>query len=894
MPQYTVQDPETGRTVTLEGDSAPTERELVKIFNQLKSPAEKATDLAGDLAVEVGSSLAGQALGAETGPGYLAIAPAAGAYGTYLRQKRQIDRGERDDYSYGEMITSGLINLIPMSAMAKGGASTAKYISKVAGIGAATQAVPQAVEVGQKAAEEKRFPSYDEYLSIGKKATEGAVIGGIAGVGFEAALKLSPAAKKLWSSLAGKTEAEANQTLATIASEGTQAEREAAGELVDTVGQQLGIVRPTGKSAQESAAVMGAIPTKSAKESAQVFDKAAEQAQMRREAFTKARAEEAIQEVKAAQLAGPEVTVLEGSPERAQLNILDTRPGASARERARLRQKLGINEEELPTTEDVLNEFAALPGIGSKQKARKFMEGGSTNVGLMSGVGATGVGAAALAALATSEAQAKPDTIVVQTPMGPLKYNANEMSLDDIQKDVSKKLEEHKKIQAAAPHLENRANYENAPTDEAKVQTLLDWSNSRKLAGEAAKTFVQAAGARLPALGRMAAGAGGEMARGYISGQPATTGSIVGAGVQSTPRGGMSFGENLLKFAGANVAGEQAKAAIDRGDLINFETFANAAARGGLQAAATSAVMASPLARGETKRQQQNRGEIEVFKDADRLGIVVDPASMTNPTIGQTAAVKLSGGSPRFNQDASRVNIPRVTEIFQGVAGRTGNPELDQNLSPMFFKARRLQEGRVYDDVARLPGMKQVVEDWKDANFNAAKMYAKNAQTGDPESLAAARKFKEQADDLFNRIETTTIRAGGSKMIDELKAAKTRIAQLHAMENAVNPADYKPDNVQLLGVMYRENPNYFTGDLGALARIAAAQPNAFQNIRMIGTKATTIRDMPIAAPGLRQFLQTQTGQRSIGNYGLEPTFLAQLARFGTGAAVPPPQSQPPR
>lgn len=1004
MPLFQIQDPNTGRTVELEGDAPPSQRDLTKIFNQLKTPAEKATDIAGDLAVEVGSSLAGQALGAETGPGYLAIAPAAGAYGTYLRQKRQIERGERDDYNYGEMVTSGLVNLVPLSAMAKGGATTAKYIGKVASLGAATSAIPQAVEVGQKVIEEKRFPTYDEYLSVGKKATEGAVIGGIAGAGFEAATKLSPAAKKLWNSLAGKTEAEANATLAAIAQEGSEAERKAAAEMLDSVGRDLGLVRPTVKTAKESAKFIESAPGKTvaretmgeaatapaqrevispaeiqrsaatpsrfgseadaamagsrpspvpaqsaapktgerpmggfgseaerggsavsypeqrALESAKIFESAvAAESPLSTPTFERAyqegqtqaaglalrqrfaeqeyagtRAQELWQQRQAQRVADEHRGAIEDLARQMEANRLgapEIKPSQQVLESTMVKgpSKSGFG---LPTTEDIAAQFGSTRGLPrSKQQASKMgMTAGNIGVGTMAAT--AGVGAAGLAALAASEAKAKPDTIIVNTPMGPLKYDPNQMSLDDIQQDVAKKVNEYNKIQAATPHLENRANYENAPTDEAKLQTLMDWSNSRRIAGEAAKTFVQAAGSRLPMAFRPLAGAGGEMARGYISGQPATAGSIVQSGIQSIPRGGTSFGENLLKFAGTNVAGEQAKAAIDRGELINFEMFANAAARGGLQAAATSAVMGSPLASKEIKRQQQNRGEIEVFKDADRLGIVIDPASMTNPTIGQTAAIKLAGGSPRFNQDASRVNTPRVIEILQNAAGKTGNPDLDQNLSPQFFKARLLKEGRAYDAVAKLPGMGQKVEDWKQANFNAAKNFAANAKTGSPESLEAARKFKAEADNLFSQIETTAMRNGSKAVVDELRAARTRIAQLHAIENSVDRSDYKPDNVKALGVIYRDNPNYFTGDLASLARISASQPNVFQDISTVGTKGISWNDIPLRAPGLRAFLQTQPGQRSIGNYGLEPTFLAQLARFGAGAAVPPPQSQP--
>lgn len=993
MPRFTVQDPDTGRTVTLEGDSLPTERELVKVFNQLKTPQEKAIDTAGDVAAEFGPMIAGQMIGAETGPGYFAIAPAAGAYGTYARQKRQIERGERDDYNYWEMLTSGLINAVPASAYLRGGASMGQYLGRTAAIGAATAAGPEAVKVAQKAAEEKRIPSYDEYLSIAKEGAKGAAIGSAGGLAFEKVQQLSGPAKKMWDRLTGKTKVEADELLQQVAESGSKAERQAAAEIVDAVGQDIGFVRPSTeiKSAQESAGAMldlGAIrptPSKSATESTAAMlggeavtgeyarrtsdyfakaereqlvketAKAAEQAVANQRAvpvramspaeesaqvlqsvgtaqesaramlpritqalegqpgtgavgaairarseqeakFLQQKAEELQSALRGGQAAGPETVRLTPptaaeryaageAPEalaskyerpltpQEQLNRLAGRPGMAAQERERI-----LAREGLPTTEDVINEFSGLRGIQSKQKARQFMESGRTNAGVMAGIGALGV-----AGLAATDLQAKPDTIIVRTPAGDLKYDPSVMSLDEIQQDAAKKVGEWRKLQAAAPHLDNRANYENALDDQSRLQTLLSWSNSRKMLGDVAKATIQAGASQLPLPLRAAGGAAGEVVRGQIAGETPTQGQIAASAVASIPRGGTEFGPNAAKFAGANVAGEMLKQFMDDKEFT-FKDAAEAAAKGGLQAATLQGVMRSPLAAGERRRVQAAQGDVEVFNDASRLGIVIDPAAQTNPTRGQELAVKLAGGSPRFSHDASRVNVPRVTEIFQGVVGSTGNPQLDQNLSPAFFRARLAQEGRVYDTVARLPGMRQVVEDWKQANFNSARQYRLYGENANPDALAAARQFRAEADNLFQQIEQTASRNGGRGLVDELRNARVRIAELHAVENAVNPADYRPDQVQLLGQMYRDNPRYFTGDLASVARIAAAQPQVFQNVRMSGTKAFSQADLT-AVPYLRSFLQTAPGQKSIGTTGLDPTFLAQLARYGTGAAV---------
>ena len=53
--------------------------------------------IAGDIATEAGVSTAGQLIGGATGPVYFLVAPAAGAYGNYLKQQREIERGVRKD-----------------------------------------------------------------------------------------------------------------------------------------------------------------------------------------------------------------------------------------------------------------------------------------------------------------------------------------------------------------------------------------------------------------------------------------------------------------------------------------------------------------------------------------------------------------------------------------------------------------------------------------------------------------------------------------------------------------------------------------------------------------------------------------------------------------------------
>lgn len=1020
----------SGREYNWDKPNPPTQDEIDALVEYDKSlgPAKDVKsglgDLAGDIALDVGYSMGGQLLGAETGPGYFVIAPAAGAYGNYLKQQRQIERGDRKDLSYSEMVSSALINLIPASAMFKTGATAAQTIGRQAAFGAVTAATPEATNIAMG---ENRFPTLDDYYSMLKRGTEGAVIGGAAGSGLEMAKRLTPLAKELWGKmLAGKTQSEVNQTLSSIAQNGNAAERKAAAEIIDTVGTDLGLVRPVAKSAEESAQTLRAagsakeaaqtivgeeaiksgeardvlvsktaeaakkaiaearatpravlspaeeaaqtlgaagtakesasallgqqvvegevasqralqeaeaarrelikrtaseaatrvqvaepIPLKqllwmdavgpaeiaaerlasvgTAKESAQAFQQAMEgkmsgplaqslrvRAERERQ-FAQARAEEAQQAIRGSQLAGEESVVFAGSPERTQLNILETRPGSAAREKERLRQRMGIQEEVLPTTEDVLNEFSALRGVGSKQQARRMgMEGGKISAGVMAaaGIGAAGVGTAAALA-------APSKTIIVETPAGELRYDSSKYSMEDIQKDVSQKMLELEKIKAADEHLKNRSDYENAPNDESRIQSLLSWSNAKRAAGIATRTAIQAAGSRLPMAARPAPAIIAEYLGAGIEGRLATPGEVVRAGIESLPRGSTSVPSNILKFGSASVAGEAAKEAVDTGKLLDFNNAVNYFAKGGAQALVSGAVESGMRAKSESQRQRRDLGEIEMFQDGKRLGIVLDPAAVTNPDKSKIALVKLSGGTNRFQQDAARVNTPVVMDKVRELAGSTGNPKMDQQLSPDFFAARRLQEGKTYQNVARVPGMGTLVDDWKQANSTARNEYKKYATSNKIENLNAARDANKEADRIHSEIESRLNRAGLGSMVNDLDKARQKISELYTLEAAVGPTN-KITDAKVWGQMYSDDPKRYTGDLKAMMRIAAAQPGVLQDASAIPIKGLTKEDMS-RLPFLRSFMTSKIGQNVINprNYGAdESTMAAQLARFG--------------
>lgn len=453
--------------------------------------SETAMNMASDIAVEGGVSTTGQLAGAFTGPGYFVLAPASGYYGNYLKQQQQIARGERKEFSQGEAVAAALINLLPAAnatkTLAKVGVDLAAKpvgakiaytaglrAAEGAGIGGLSKTLEQTIEEGV-------FPSEKEFWSsVGSGGALGAVVG--AGeAGLAAAFpKLSRGASKMWGTFAGKKASDVGAQLDNLRVNGTAEEKAAATEIIDEVGQRLGLIRKaTGKSAEESAreilgyqyipepgtrpareaaeafqqltpaeserqliemglkregaapsamesaAVMGVLPVKPAREAAQTLAQApltAEEQAARfvgtlqpksamesaaamglvptksaREAyeafprstlppkelaqeFEKARTIDEYQNaLERSRLAGPEqITFAPETPaEKVGLNIIETRRGESAREKARLEKALGVSKEELPTTEDILQEVQTVRGVGGRAGARKMgLEGG--------------------------------------------------------------------------------------------------------------------------------------------------------------------------------------------------------------------------------------------------------------------------------------------------------------------------------------------------------------------------------------------------------------------------------------------------------------------------------------------------------------------------------------
>ena len=968
---------------TLPAPQASSAPALPKGYSLVDEPKEQSiANFAKGLATEVAVGGAGQVVGAMTGPGYFVIAPASGAYGNYLKQQQEIERGERNQLSVGEMVASALINTIPGGVATKVGAKVLKAPTAAIGrtVGERTarigeQAVIRGTEgavigAGAKtvetAIEDKRWPTYDEYLNVIKS---GAAFGGAVGVGEKVlAPTLSKTASKIWNRFSGKTQQEVSQELTTIRNTGNPEERQAAGEIIDEDGQRMGLVNPRPKSAQESATQFATAveprATGAAEESARALlgneaveieelskiakqrdsmlsqqtevqssrrkaiqqlemaqkqliaeQKAAEMAKYQpiseaeksaavfEQAFTEGQTQVGAQglrarlaaEQQAAEIAQKQVPI---PPAQQSASVFEraftegqTQAGAQGL-RARLggEKQAGIRAEDfdrardlqdiarqieagrlsaperipseavlratmvkpagkigrsmktdMPTTEDIIQEFQNVPGVKGRAGALKM--------GL--------VGSAAAASTVAAESMGDKGDATVKAPVdayeivhpdsriGTLKYDAKKWNEDSILQDINKKEMELVKIDVAAPSLMIREEWQKVQDsrDRGEITELEAQKKQFDLMREISiKDIGMATAARIgfPLLGegltaKRAGGLGrvpgamiGEAVGSMIEGMPVTAGGVLGAGISAIPGGVKGqFAKNLMKFAGAQLGGEITKEAIDQGELISFKRAAMAAAEGGAGAATMKLMDKAARAVSSQVAKRGNWAVIKTLSGANELGLIVDP-TIYRDSWPQSMVMKLAGGSTKFQDAASRINYPRMTEAVEGVLGVPAGTSFDRP----FFITTRMELGKSYEKIAAVSKQaRSAVDDWKAANESMSVNFKAAASETTPkvriQYREAAAKAKTDADNAFAVIQTEAYATGKGNLVDDLIESRKQLARMYAIKASVNEFSGKIEYPEVWGEMYQAGIR-FDGNLEKLARISAIMPEVLQ------------------------------------------------------------------
>lgn len=293
---------------------------------------------AGDVAIGVLGPIAGAVGGGLTPiPGAAATGGAtASAAADALVQAREYLRGERDDLSKGRLLASAATGAFIPSRVAAAatplatfGKTLAVRSAQGAGLGAAHEAISEGIDVG------KWQPG---------QIVSAALLGSLFGAGFGV---LEGSAPHIINALRGKTVAQAKQVIADeLPKIDTNDALDAA-----TKAQVRGVLEGAQKRIDDALGIKAAEApaTPEAGMAAQAAAESAfggeapltrlQKADERAGQLTQARAEDLRQNLLAQQAGQGETVALAGDQTQQQLTKLETRPGESARERARLLAK---------------------------------------------------------------------------------------------------------------------------------------------------------------------------------------------------------------------------------------------------------------------------------------------------------------------------------------------------------------------------------------------------------------------------------------------------------------------------------------------------------------------------------------------------------------------------
>lgn len=537
--------------------------------------------------------------------------------------------------------------------------------------------------------------------------------------------------------------------------------------------------------------------------------------------------------------------------EARRLSAPEQRPAQIAAEASGKPTRQAVTD--MPTTEDIIQEFQNVPGVKGRAGVREMGlagAGASVAAGVAEAMGEDGG--------TTFKAPVDAYEIVHPDPrLGTLRYNAKEWDQDAILRDINKKELELVKIDAAAPQLmirekwqqiedaRDRGEITDIEASAQQMQLMKDTPISQIGLATAARIGFPLAGEALTRkrgggmIGRVGGSMAGEAVGSMIEGEPVSGGKILQAGISAIPGGKEGeFAKNLLKFAGFNIAGEMTKEAMDRKDLLSFKNAAIAAAEGGAGAVTMKLMDKATRAASSAATKRGDWAVIKTLTGANELGLIVDP-TIYQDAIGKSALMKVAGGSTKFQEAASRVNYPRMTEAVESVLGVPAGTSFDR----AFFLQEKIKLGKSYEKVAAVSKKAEnALDDWKLANetmsVNAAAASAEKNPKARLEYREAARKAKDDAEKAFAVIQTEAYATGNGHLVKDLQDSRKQYARLYAIKSAVNEASGKIENPGAWGVMYEAGVP-FDGKLEKLARLSAIMPEVLQPPQIM------IRERPI-------------------------------------------------
>lgn len=335
----------------------------------------------------------------------------------------------------------------------------------------------------------------------------------------------------------------------------------------------------------------------------------------------------------------------------------------------------------------------------------------------------------------------------------------------------------------------------------------------------------------VPVLGAVG-GMGGEALAQLREGEGFSPGAILGAGVAGAVPGGSLAKAGLGKVAkeggkalAGNVAAQAVETGVDEGRLPNA---AEAALAGGAAVVGTAAVKGLDKgvqwAAAKQTKALQNAIRDQVLAEARAAGYVIPPSKVNSSFVNNV--LESIAGKAATAQEAAARNQEITNALVRKAIGAPPEAPLTESM----LRQIRKEAAAPYEEISQmaLQGKKDLdtlkknrftvsdpherevlmndpetvkemselairagadVEALKRARYEANAQYTFHRRSGDPKALARARTAEELAGRLEDKIEEAAVVVGRPELVDQLRAARVRIAKAHQVEQALNLSD---------------------------------------------------------------------------------------------------------
>lgn len=358
----------------------------------------------------------------------------------------------------------------------------------------------------------------------------------------------------------------------------------------------------------------------------------------------------------------------------------------------------------------------------------------------------------------------------------------------------------------------------------------------------------------------------------------ALTGAIPGASLESA--GARSMVREGAKQAAGGVAGRALETMVDEGRLPSGTEVAITSALPAIGGAvgqrlqsgnsAVQAAVADAATENATRRATlaAGRGAGYVLPPSQ-----VNPSALTNTlesiggkaAMGQEAAIRNQRVTNRLAKEALGIpeNVDITETVLEGIRAAEARPyqaigqladrartDLDALLqSTQASSAHQTAANQAVPAVAdRIRSLSTIaaadVNALRDARFRANQGFRHYERSADPDALTAARSAQAEADALETAIEQAAVEAGTPQVVDQLRAARQRIAQTYDVERALNLGDANVSAPIIGKALDKGKP--LSGPLATIGEFAEAFPSAVREGSKVPTPGVSAL-LPIGA-----------------------------------------------